>query len=168
MCMFRMPRIYEGLYIHFLITRKRVTRLKSIHSILCIGRVVFKKCNSKVNILKDDCKSSNVSDERVDRGSSTRRSTQREYLRVIITTIFFNAQQNVSFKGHDKNRKDIGKLSDVNRRNLFELLHLRCVDIPWLASELPSQHKLHAQQTLASIRNEILEIIYCFVVERIN
>jgi hypothetical protein len=92
----------------------------------------------------------------------------REYLRVIITSIFYNAQQNVAFRGHEENRDDIGKMSGKNRGNLLELLNLRCNDIPWLEDKLKSQLKLHAQWTSPSIQNEILEIISHFVVQRIT
>jgi hypothetical protein len=92
----------------------------------------------------------------------------REYLRVIITSIFYNAQQNVAFRGHEENRDDIGKMSDKNRGNLLELLNLRCNDIPWLEDKLKSQLKLHAQWTSPSIQNEILEIISHSVVQRIT
>ena len=92
----------------------------------------------------------------------------REYLRVIITSIFYNTQQNVGFRGHEENRDDIGKMSEKNRGNLLELLNLRCNDIPWLKDKLKSQLKLHAQWTSPSIQNEILEIISHFVVQRIT
>ncbi|CAB3983629.1 Hypothetical predicted protein [Paramuricea clavata] len=92
----------------------------------------------------------------------------REYLRIIITSIFYTAQQNVALRGHEENRNDIGKMSDINRGNLLELLHPRCDDIPWLDEKLQSQLKLHAQWTSPSIQNKILEIISRFLVERIN
>lgn len=60
----------------------------------------------------------------------------RKYLRVIITSIFYTAQQNVALRGHEENRKNIGDMSDTNRGNLLELLHLRCEDIPWLKEKL--------------------------------
>ena len=68
----------------------------------------------------------------------------REYLRIIITSIFYNAQQNVSFRGHGEDRNNIGERSDKNRGNLLELLNLRCDDIPWLKDKLQNQLKLHA------------------------
>ena len=92
----------------------------------------------------------------------------REYLRVIITSIFYTAQQSVSLRGHEENRKNISEMSDTNRGNLLELLHLRCEDIPWLKEMLQSQLKCHAQWTSPSIQNEILDIISSFVIERIT
>ena len=92
----------------------------------------------------------------------------REYLRVIITSIFYTAQQSVSLRGHEENRKNISEMSDTNRGNLLELLHLRCEDIPWLKEKLQSQLKCHAQWTSPSIQNEILDIISSFVIERIT
>ena len=91
----------------------------------------------------------------------------REYLRVIITSIFYTAQQSVFLRGHEENRKYNSEMSDTNRSNLLELLHLRCEDIPWLKEMLQSQLKCHAQWTSPSIQNEILDIISSFVIERI-
>ena len=85
------------------------------------------------------------------------------YLHVIITRIFYTAQQNVSLRGHEENRKNVSEMSDTNRGNLLELLHLRCEDISWLKEKLQSILKCHAQWTSLSIQNEILD---SFVIER--
>lgn len=92
----------------------------------------------------------------------------REYLRIIIECMVYTAQQNIATRGHEENRNNIGDISDINRGNFLELLHLRCNDIPWLKEKLQSQLKLHAQWTSPSIQNELLEIIASFVVERIK
>ena len=92
----------------------------------------------------------------------------REYLHITITSIFYNTQQNVAFRGHEEDRNNIGERSNKNRRNLLELLNLRCDDILWLKDKLQSQLKLHAQWTSPSIQNDILEIISHFVVQQIT
>ena len=92
----------------------------------------------------------------------------RAYLRVIITSIFYIAQQNVALRGHEEKRDNIAGASDVNRGNLLELLHLRCDDIPWLGERLERQLKSHVQWTSPSIQNEILNILSDFVVKRIK
>ncbi|XP_028406786.1 zinc finger MYM-type protein 1-like [Dendronephthya gigantea] len=92
----------------------------------------------------------------------------RAYLRVIITSIFYIAQQNVALRGHKEKRDDIAGASDLNRGNLLELLHLRCNDIPWLGEKLQRQLKSHIQWTSPSIQNEILNILSDFIVKRIK
>ena len=41
----------------------------------------------------------------------------REYIKVIIETLIFTAQQNIAQRGHVENRTNIGDVSDVNRGN---------------------------------------------------
>ena len=50
----------------------------------------------------------------------------RQYLKVIIETLMFTAQQNISQRGHEENRHNITEISNSNRGNLLELLSLRC------------------------------------------
>ena len=88
-------------------------------------------------------------------------------MRVIITSIFYTPRQNVALGGHEENRKNISEMSDTNRGNLLELLHLRCDDHPWLKEKLQSRLNCDTQWTSPSIQNEILDIISSFVIERI-
>ena len=59
-------------------------------------------------------------------------------------------------------------MSDINRANFLELVHLRCKDLPWLQSNLQAQLQLHAQWTSPSIQNELLAIVSDLVLERIT
>ena len=72
-------------------------------------------------------------------------ASNRQYLQVIIECLIFTAQQNIAVRGHEESRKDIWEVSDINRGNFLELLHLRCKDFPWLKSKLQSQVQSHAQ-----------------------
>ena len=58
----------------------------------------------------------------------------RKYLQVIIECLIFTAMQNIAVRGHEESRKDIWEVSEINRGNFLELLHLRCKDLPWLQS----------------------------------
>ena len=49
----------------------------------------------------------------------------RKYLQVIIECLIFTAMQNIAVRGHEESRKDIWEVSDINRGNFLELLHLR-------------------------------------------
>lgn len=48
----------------------------------------------------------------------------RKYLQVIIECLIFTAMQNIAVRGHEESRNDIWEVSDKNRRNFLELLHL--------------------------------------------
>ena len=76
--------------------------------------------------------------------------------------------QNIAVRGHEESRNDIWEVSDINRGNFLELLHLRCKDLPWLQSKLQVQLQLHAQWTSPSIQNELLAIVSDLVLERIT
>ncbi|QQP40686.1 Uncharacterized protein FKW44_014820 [Caligus rogercresseyi] len=67
----------------------------------------------------------------------------RHYLKVIVESILYTAQQNIPQRGHEEDTSMIGQQSDINRGNLIELLHLRCRDIPWLANRLNSNLEAH-------------------------
>ena len=54
----------------------------------------------------------------------------RQYMKIIIESLVFTAQQNIAQQGHDEDRSSIVEESDVNRGNFIELLHLRSKDIP--------------------------------------
>ena len=75
----------------------------------------------------------------------------REYLCVIIERLAFTAQQNIGQRGHHEDRENIELVSDINRGNFLELLHLHCRDIPWLTSKLKSQLEHHKQWTFWDI-----------------
>lgn len=63
---------------------------------------------------------------------------KRKYIKVIIESWFYTAQQNIAQREHEENRHDIGS-SDLNRGNFLQLLHLRCIHIPWLEQKLKVQ-----------------------------
>lgn len=86
-------------------------------------------------------------------------SRNREYMKVLIETLVFTAQQNIAQRGHVEARNSLECISDENRGNFLELLHLRCKDIPWLAEKLNTQLKNSAQWTSPDIQNEILTIV---------
>lgn len=48
----------------------------------------------------------------------------RKYLQVIIECLIFTAMQNIAVRGHEERRNDIWEVSDINRGNFLELLHL--------------------------------------------
>lgn len=49
----------------------------------------------------------------------------RKYLQVIIECLIFTAMQNIAVRGHEESRNDIWEVSDINRGNFLELLHLK-------------------------------------------
>ncbi len=65
--------------------------------------------------------------------------------RIIIECLIFIAQHNISARGPEEDRKNIGNMSNVNRGNFIELLHLRCQEVSWLSSKLKQQCNGHAQ-----------------------
>ncbi|CAL4240950.1 unnamed protein product [Meganyctiphanes norvegica] len=93
--------------------------------------------------------------------------TNRKYLKVIIECLMFTAQQNISQRGSDENRHNLGKISDTNRGNFLELLSLRCRDLPWLANMLTEKLGKHTQWTSPTVQNELLSILADHVLQRI-
>ena len=87
---------------------------------------------------------------------------------MIIKCLIFTAMQNIAVRGHEESRNDIWEVSDINRGNFLELLHLRCKDLPWLQSKLQVQLQLHAQWTSPTIQNELLAIMSDLMLERIT
>ena len=49
-------------------------------------------------------------------------ASNRQYLKVIIQSLMYTAQQNVAIRGHEETRDDIWDVSDINRGNFLELL----------------------------------------------
>ncbi|QQP48515.1 Uncharacterized protein FKW44_008870 [Caligus rogercresseyi] len=92
----------------------------------------------------------------------------RNYLKVIVESILYTAQQNIPQRGHEEDTSMIGQQSDINRGNLIELLHLRCRDIPWLANRLNSNLEAHRQWLSPEIQNEILKIASNLVLKEIS
>ena len=70
----------------------------------------------------------------------------------------FTAQQNITQRGHDEQRDGLSNISDVNRGNFLELIHLRCKDIACLKDKLYSQLQKHAQWISPVMQNELLQI----------
>ena len=93
--------------------------------------------------------------------------SNRQFLKVIIQSLMYTAQQNVAISGHEENRNNTWEVSDINRGNFLELLCIRCNDLPWLRSKLQSQLQLHAQWTSPAIQNELLEIVANIMLDRI-
>ena len=91
----------------------------------------------------------------------------RKYLRVIIECVMYTAQQNIAQRGHKECRSNLASMSDNNRGNFLELLHLRCKDNPWLAEMLERMLGNHKQWTSPGIQNELLQIMSDVVRERI-
>ena len=89
----------------------------------------------------------------------------QEYLEVIIETLIFTALQNIAQRGVDENRQNLLQLSDTNRGNFLQLLHLRSKDIPWLAKRLQNQTP---QWVSPKIQNELLDIYADIIVNFIT
>ena len=75
----------------------------------------------------------------------------RKYMKVIMESLFYTAQQNIAQRGHEEKRDDIGTGTFGNRGNFLELLRLCCIDIPCLEQKLKTQLKKHAQWTAPEI-----------------
>eukprot|EP00795_Rhopilema_esculentum_P014860 gene14860-5984_t len=104
--------------------------------------------------------------QQLDSFHSEKVESNRQYLQIIIECIMFAAQQNIAVRGHEEARQNIWEVSDINRGNFLELLHLRCRDLPWLKEKLQNQFKSHAQWTSPSIQNELIGILSDQVLER--
>ena len=91
----------------------------------------------------------------------------RQYLKVIIETLMFTAQQNIAQRNLEECRQNIHEISNVNRGNFIELLNLRCRDLPWLQNMLSERLKKKTQWTSPTIQNELLSILADQVIERI-
>ena len=88
---------------------------------------------------------------------------------MIIECLIFTAVQNIAIvRVHEESRNDIWEGSGINRGNFLELLHLRCIDLPWLQLKLQAQLHLHAQWTSPTFQNELLSIVSDLVLERIT
>ena len=96
------------------------------------------------------------------------KATENNYLKIIIECLVHNLQQNIPLRGHKECRKNIFKVSDINRGNFLELLHFRCMDFPWLTFKRQSQLKTHAQWTSPSIQIKIIDIVSGMVLKRIT
>ena len=99
-----------------------------------------------------------VSDQ-IDSADQQHILSNRQYLGVIIECLAFTVQQGIALRGHEENRSSISEVSDINRGNYLELLHLRSRDLPWLKTKLKNQLENHAQWTSPDIQNELLSII---------
>ncbi|KAJ8044923.1 Zinc finger MYM-type protein 1 [Holothuria leucospilota] len=82
----------------------------------------------------------------------------RNYLKAIIETLVFCAQQNIPLRGNNEKQDLLCERSDVNRGNFLELLSLRCRDIPWLKSRFEKQSDIHRSWISPAIQNELLQI----------
>ena len=81
--------------------------------------------------------------------------------------MLITAQQNISQRGHEENRQNIGEISDTNSGIFLEFLSLRCRDLPWLANMLDEQLQKRTQWTSPAIQNEILSLLAEQVLKRI-
>ena len=79
----------------------------------------------------------------------------------------FTALQIVTQRAHVESRSDLSAISEVNRGNFLEILHMRSRDILWLSETLKEKLKSHSQWTSPVIQNELLEIMSDFVLQRI-
>ena len=73
-------------------------------------------------------------------------------------TLIFTAVQNIPQRNNAEERTHVDKISDTNRVNFLELLHLRCRDIPWLSFKLEQSFKKHTLCFSPDIENEIIDI----------
>ncbi|KAJ8036412.1 Zinc finger MYM-type protein 1 [Holothuria leucospilota] len=81
----------------------------------------------------------------------------RNYLKAIIETLVFCAQQNLPLRGNNEKQYLLCERSDVNRGNFLELLSLRCRDIPWLKSSVEKQSDIHRSWISPAIQNALLQ-----------
>ena len=88
-------------------------------------------------------------------------------MRVIIDCLMFTALQIVAHKAHEESSSDLSAISDVNRGNFLELLHMRSIDIPQLSETLKEKLKSISQWTSAVKQFELLEIMSDFVLQGI-
>ena len=86
-----------------------------------------------------------------------RKKKNREYLQIIVETLIFNAVQNIPQWNNAEERAHVDKISDTNRGNFLEMLHLRGQDIPWLSFKLEQSLKKHTLWP-SDIQNEIIDI----------
>ena len=105
--------------------------------------------------------------QQLDSCHSEKVQSNRQYLQIIIECIMFSAQHNIAVRGHEESRQIIWEVSDINRGNFVELLHLGCRDLPWLKEKLQNQLKSHAHWTSPSIQNELIGILSDHVLGRI-
>ncbi|XP_071826952.1 zinc finger MYM-type protein 1-like [Apostichopus japonicus] len=104
----------------------------------------------------------------LDKAHEQKVAQNRAYIKVIVECLIFTAQQNIAQRGKHEDRSRIHEVSDINRGNFLELLHMRCKDIPWLSEKLQTQLGEHAQWTSPDICNEILEIVANLVLQLIR
>ena len=76
-------------------------------------------------------------------------------------TLIFTAVQNIPQRNNAEEIAHVDKISDTNRGNFLELLHLRCRDIPWLSFKLEQSLKKHTVWLSPDIQNEIIDIAAC-------
>ena len=93
----------------------------------------------------------------------------RNYLRELIKTVATMGKQNISFRGHTENRKNLSSLSDINRGNFLEILSLRSNDSAFLKERLDRQlpNKGYGQWTSGKVQNELIELVSDFTIKKI-
>lgn len=57
-------------------------------------------------------------------------NVNRQYMKIIIESLIYTAQQNIEQQGHDEDRRNNAEESDVNRGNFIELVHFQSKHIP--------------------------------------
>ena len=91
----------------------------------------------------------------------------RQYMKIIIESLVFTAQQNIAQRGHEEDRSNITEESDINRGNFIKDISIS-KDISWFKDKLEDQLKKHSRWTSQSIQNEILELVGDLVLEEIS
>ena len=78
-------------------------------------------------------------------------------------------KQNIAFRGSSEDRTRLTELSDVNRGNFLETLHLQSRHKQFLNQRLETitKNKRHGQWTHYEIQNELIGVLTEFVMKKI-
>ena len=87
----------------------------------------------------------------------------RRCLKLLLESVAYLSEQNISFQGYREDRSDLTNLSDENRGNFLEVLSLRSRDNEFLKSRLQS----NLLWLSPSCQNEMIEIIGSACLQRI-
>jgi len=112
-----------------------------------------------VDRLSSECKAQNVGVRSTKYCTQAASSVEPRVLENYYRNSVVHCPTKHSSRGHEEDRSNLGEVSDINRGNFLELLHLRSKDIPWLGEKLTSQLHAHMQWTSPIVQNEILDIM---------